>query len=69
MRWFATRDMPIPPGLQKSPTVLEILGLGSKHHMELIVVLLDKIAKSGVLRSNISSKGHLLPLNGPKGGL
>ena len=33
------------------------------------MALLHKITKSGVLRSNISSKGQLLLLNGPKGGL
>ena len=43
--------------------------LYSKHPTELIVALLDKATKSGVLRSNISLKGHLLFLNGPKGGL
>ena len=32
-------------------------------------MLLDKVTKSGVLKSNICSKGDLLFLNGPKGGL
>ena len=32
-------------------------------------MLLDKVTKSVVLRSNICSKGHLLILNEPKGGL
>ena len=42
--------------------------MGSKHHTELVVLLLDKVAKSGVLSGNIGSKEHLLLLNGPKGG-
>ena len=45
------------------------MGLGSKHPMELIVPLLNKVTKSGVLRGNVGSKGQLLLLNGPKGGL
>jgi len=49
------------------PIVLEILGLGSKQPMKLIVTLLDKVLKSGALRSSKLSKGNLLLLNGPKG--
>ena len=37
--------------------------------MELIVPFLGEVTKSGVLRCNIGSKGHLLLLNGTKGGL
>ena len=33
------------------------------------MALLDKVTKSYVLRSNIGSKGYLLLLDGPKGGL
>ena len=33
------------------------------------MVLLDKVMKSGVLRSNIGSNGYLLLLDGLKGGL
>jgi len=33
------------------------------------MALLDKVMKSGVLRSNIGSKGYLLLLDGPKGSL
>jgi len=33
------------------------------------VVLLDKVMKSSNLKNNICSKGHLLLLNRPKGGL
>ena len=63
------RDMPILPDLKTSLIILEILGLGSKHPTELTVSLLDKIMKSSILRCNVGSKGHLLLLNGPKGGL
>jgi len=49
------------------PYILEILGLGSKQPMNLIVALLDKVPKSGSLRSNQCSEGNLLLLNGPKG--
>ena len=35
----------------------------------LAMALLDEVTKRGVLRSNISSNGHLLLLNGPKDGL
>ena len=35
--------------------------------MKLIVALLDKVPKNGILRSNKCSKGNLLLLNGPKG--
>ena len=49
------------------PIVLEILCLGNKHPTKLIMALLNKILKSGVLRSNKCSKGDLLLLNGPKG--
>ena len=31
------------------------------------MVLLDKVPKSGAIRSNKTSKGNLLLLNGPKG--
>ena len=41
----------------------------SKHPTELIVALLDKVMKSSVLRSNISSKRYLLLLDRPNGGL
>ena len=43
--------------------------MGSKHPTELVVVLLDKVTKSGILRSNIRSKGYFLLLDGPKDGL
>jgi len=33
------------------------------------MALLDKVMKSGILRSNICSNGHLLLLDRPKGGL
>jgi len=51
------------------PIMLEVLSLGSKHPKELVMALLDKVMKSGILRSNICSKGYLLLLDGPKGGL
>jgi len=51
------------------PYILEVLSLGSKHPSELVMKLLDKVTKSGILRSNIGSKGYLLLLDGPKGGL
>lgn len=63
------RDMPILQGLKTSLIVLKILGLGSKHPTEPVVAFLDKVMKSGVLRGNIGSMGHLLLLNGPAGGL
>ena len=64
---MAIRDMPIPPDLEKSPIVPEILGLASKHPTELVMALLGKVMKRGILRSNINSEGHVLILNGPKG--
>ena len=63
------RDMPISPSLKTSFVVLKILGLGSKYPTELTVLLLNKVMKSGVLKGSIGSKGHLLLLNGHKGGL
>ena len=45
------------------------MSLGSKHPTKFIVALMDKVRKSDVLRSNIGSKGCLLLLDGPKGGL
>ena len=48
---------------------MKVLGLGSKHPTELVVLLLNKVTKSGVLRGNKGSKGHLLLFNGPKGGM
>jgi len=63
------RDMLILPDLKTSLIVLKILSLGSKHPTKLVMPLLDKITKSGALRGNISLKGHLLLLNGSKGGL
>jgi len=63
------RDMPILPSLKTSLTALKILGLDSKHPTELFMPFLDKVTKGGILRGNIGSKGHLLLLNGPKGGL
>jgi len=53
------RDMPI----------LKVLGLSSKHPTKLIVLLLNKATKSGVLRCNIGSKRHLFLSSGPNGGL
>jgi len=41
--------------------------LGGKHPTKLIVALLDKVPKSGVLRSNKSSEGKLLLLDASKG--
>jgi len=67
MGWLAIRDMPISPGLYTCHIVLEILCLGSKHPTKLIVELLEKVPKSGVLRSNKCSKEILLLLNGSKG--
>jgi len=49
------------------PIVVKILSLGSKRPTKLIVVLLDKVLKSGALRSNKCSKGNLLLLTGSKG--
>ena len=63
------RDMLISLCLKTSLIVLKILGLGRKHPTELVVLFLDKVMKSGILRSNINSKGHLLLLDGPNGGL
>ena len=69
MRWVAIRVMSITPGLQTGLIVLEVLSLGSKHPTELVVALVNKVTKSGILRSNISLKEYLLLLHGPKGGL
>jgi len=65
-RWMRLREMPIPPSVKTGTKVLKILILRNKHPSELIVPLLDKLPKSGMLRSNISPKGGLLFLNGPK---
>ena len=46
---------------------MKILYLGSKQPTKLIVALLDKVLKSGALRSSILSEGNVLLLNGPKG--
>ena len=62
-------DMPISPGLKTSLIVLKILGLGSKHPTELVVLLLDKAMKGDVLRGNIGSKRYLLLLNRSNDGL
>ena len=62
------REMPIPPSLKTSTKVLEVLVLRNNHPLELIMPLLDKITKSGMLRSNICPEGGLLLLNGPKCG-
>ena len=62
-------DMLISPGLLTSLMILKVLGLSSKHPTELVIALLDKVTKSGILRSNISAKGYLLLLDEPKGGL
>ena len=48
---------------------MKVLSLGSKQPTELLVALLDKVMKSGVLRGNVGSKENLLLLDGPKGGL
>jgi len=42
-------DMPISLGLQTCPIALEMLALISKQPTKLIVVLLDKVPKSGAL--------------------
>jgi len=47
--------------------VLEILGLGSKQPTKLIVVLLNKVLKSIVLKSNKLLEENLLLFNGPQG--
>jgi len=60
------REMPIPPSVKTRTKVLKVLILRNNHPSELIVPLLDKLPKSGMLRSNISPKGGLLFLNGPK---
>jgi len=60
--------MPVPPSLEATTKVLEVLVLGSNHPSELITPLLDKITKSGMLKSNICPEGSLLFLNGPKCG-
>jgi len=49
------------------PIILEILCLENKQPTKLIVTLLDKVPKSGALRSNKCSEGNLLILNGSKG--
>ena len=66
---MAKIDKPILPGLKTSPIILEVLSMSSKHPTELVAALLDKVTKSSVLRRNICSKGYLLLLDGPKGGL
>ena len=66
MGWLAIRDMPISLGFYTCPIVLEILCLGSKQPTKLIMVLLGKVPKSDVLRSNKCSNGNLLLLNGSK---
>ena len=43
--------------------------MGSKHPTELIMVLLDKVTKSSIPRSNIGLKRYLLLLDRPKDGL
>ena len=47
--WLTIRDMPISPGLKTNLIILKILGLGSKHPTELVVLLLSKVTKSSVL--------------------
>ena len=56
------REMPVPPSLKASTKVLEVLVLGSNHPSELIMSLLDKITKSGMLISSIYPEGGLLLL-------
>ena len=65
-RWVWLREMPIPPSVKACTKVLKVLSLRSNHPSELIIPLLDKLSKSGMLRSNISPKGGVLFLNGPK---
>jgi len=60
------RNMLITPTLQISPKVLEILVLGSNHPMKLIMLLLNKVTKYGMLSFNISLEGCLLLLIGLK---
>ena len=67
MGWLTIRNMPIPPGLYTCSIVLKILCLGDKHPTKLIMALLDKVSKSGALKSNKCSKENLLLLNGSKG--
>ena len=68
IRWVGFRDTPIPPSVKARTKVLKVLILRSNHPSKLIMPLLDKLLKSGMLRSNISPKGRLLFLNGPKCG-
>jgi len=53
----------------KKPYRPRNIELDRKNLTELVMALFNKVTKSGALRSNISSKGGLLFLNGPKGGL
>ena len=69
MGWLTIRDMPIAPGLYTSLIIMKVLGLGNKHLTELIMLLLDKVTKSCVLRRNIGSKEYFILLDGRKGGL
>jgi len=67
MGWLTIRDIPMSLGFLTCTIVLEILCLGSKQPTKLIVALLDKVYKSGILRSNKSLEGSLFLLNRPKG--
>ena len=59
-RGVGLREMPIPPSLKARTKVLKVLVLRSNHPSELIMPLLDKLPKSGMLRSNMSPKEGLL---------
>ena len=50
-RWVRLREMPIPPSVKTRTKVLKVLILRNNHPSELIVPLLDKLPKSGMLRS------------------
>ena len=68
MRRIALRDMPISPSQKIGPKVLKILGLGHIHPTGLIMLLLNEVAKSNILRLNVGSYEGLFLLNGPKDG-
>ena len=63
MRRVGLREMPVPPCLDASIKVLEVFILRSYHPSKFIMPLLDKITKSGMLRSNKCLEGGLLLLN------
>ena len=59
--------MPVMLHLEARTEILEIPSLISYHPPKLIMPLLDKITKSGMLQCDIGKEGGLLLLDRPKG--